>query len=149
MLQVDTLCHRIPGFIEKAARAGCNAVFIGLENINPESLMATKKRQNKIWEYRDMLLAWRRNKVMTYAGYILGFPTDTPESIARDIEIIKKELPIDILEFFYLTPLPGSEDHKKLYLRGVPMDPDMNKYDLEHACTAHPMMSKEAWTNGL
>ena len=145
ILQVDTLCHRIPGFIEKAARAGCNAVFIGLENINPESLMGTKKRQNKIWEYREMLLAWRSQKVMTYAGYILGFPTDTPESIARDIEIIKKELPIDLLEFFYLTPLPGSEDHKNLYMRGVPMDPDMNKYDLEHACTAHPLMSKEAW----
>ena len=154
MLQVDTLCHRIPGFIEKAARAGCNAVFIGLENINPESLMGTKKRQNKIWEYREMLLAWRRQKVMTYAGYILGFPTDTPVSIARDIEIIKKELPIDLLEFFYLTPLPGSEDHKTLYMNGVPMDPDMNNYDLEHACTGHPRMSKEmfmrayadAWT---
>ena len=145
ILQVDTLCHRIPGFIEKAARAGCNAVFIGLENINPESLMGTKKRQNKIWEYREMLLAWRREKVMTYAGYILGFPTDTPETIARDIEIIKKELPIDLLEFFYLTPLPGSEDHKTLALRGVPMDPDMNKYDLEHACTAHPRMSKDEW----
>jgi radical SAM superfamily enzyme YgiQ (UPF0313 family) len=145
MLQVDTLCHRIPGFIEKSARAGCTAVFIGLENINPESLMGTKKRQNKIWEYREMLQAWKRAKVMTYAGYILGFPTDTPESIARDIEIIKKELPIDILEFFYLTPLPGSEDHKNLYLRGVPMDPDMNNYDLEHACTGHPLMSKESW----
>jgi hypothetical protein len=145
MLQVDTLCHRIPGFIEKAARAGCNAVFIGLENINPESLMGTKKRQNKIWEYRDMLLAWRAQKVVTYAGYILGFPTDTPESIARDIDIIKQELPIDLLEFFYLTPLPGSEDHKKLLSGGVPMEPDMNKYDLEHACTAHPRMSKEAW----
>ncbi len=115
MLQVDTLCHRIPGFIEKAARAGCTAVFIGLENINPESLMGAKKRQNKIWEYREMFLAWRQAKVMTYAGYILGFPTDTPESIARDIEIIKKELPVDILEFFYLTPLPGSEDHKNLH----------------------------------
>ncbi len=146
LLQVDTLCHRIPGFIEKAARAGCTAVFIGLENINPESLMGTKKRQNKIWEYREMLLAWRRQKVLTYAGYILGFPTDTPETIARDIEIIKKELPVDILEFFFLTPLPGSEDHKNLAMRGVPMDPDMNKYDLEHACTAHPLMSKEAWT---
>ena len=66
-------------------------------------------------------------------------------SIARDIEIIKKELPVDILEFFYLTPLPGSEDHKNLHTRGVPMDPDMNKYDLEHACTAHPLMSKETW----
>jgi len=145
LLQVDTLCHRIPNFIPKAARAGCTAVFIGLENINPESLMGTKKRQNKIWEYRDMLQAWKKAKVMTYAGYILGFPTDTPESIARDIEIIKKELPIDILEFFFLTPLPGSEDHKKLLMRGVPMDPDMNKYDLEHACTAHPLMTQETW----
>jgi hypothetical protein len=145
ILQVDTLCHRIPGFIEKAARAGCTNVFIGLENINPESLMGSKKRQNKIWEYRDMLLAWRNNKVITTAGYILGFPTDTPESIARDIELIKRELPIDFLEFFCLTPLPGCEDHKVLYMRGVPMDPDMNKYDSEHACTDHPRMSREAW----
>ena len=145
ILQVDTLCHRIPGFIEKAARAGCNAVFIGLENINPESLMGTKKRQNKIWEYREMLLAWRKNKVMTWCGYILGFPTDTPATIARDIEIIKAELPIDILEFFFLTPLPGSEDHQKLDARGVAMDKDLNKYDLEHCVTAHARMSKEEW----
>ncbi len=145
LLQVDTLCHRIPGFIEKAARAGCTAVFIGLENINPESLMGAKKRQNKIWEYQEMFHAWRSQKVMTFAGYILGFPTDTPESIARDIEIIKKDLPVDILEFFYLTPLPGSEDHKTLLAKGVAVDPDMNKYDLEHACTAHPVMSKETW----
>ena len=92
-----------------------------------------------------MLLAWRQHNVITYAGYILGFPTDTPETIARDIEIIKKELPIDILEFLCLTPLPGSEDHKTLHAQGVPMDPDMNNYDLEHVCTAHPRMSKETW----
>jgi pyruvate-formate lyase-activating enzyme len=146
ILQVDTLCHRIAHFVEKSARAGCAFVFIGLENINPESLMGTKKRQNKIWEYREMLLAWRRHRVITYAGYILGFPTDTPESIARDIAIIKQELPVDILEFFCLTPLPGSEDHQKLHARGVAMDPDMNKYDLEHACTDHPRMSRAAWT---
>jgi hypothetical protein len=145
LLQVDTLCHKIPGFIEKAARAGCTAVFIGLENINPQSLAGAKKRQNKIWEYQEMFHAWRKAKVMTFAGYILGFPTDTPDSIAHDIEIIKKELPVDILEFFYLTPLPGSEDHKVLHLKGVPVDPDLNKYDLEHACTAHPIMSKETW----
>src|SRR5262249_53597766 len=49
------------------------------------------------------------------------------------------------LEFFCLTPLPGSEDHKNLFLKGVPMDPDMNRYDLEHVCTGHPIMSAEAW----
>ena len=38
MIQVDTLCHKIPRFIEKAKRAGVTRVFIGLENINPDNL---------------------------------------------------------------------------------------------------------------
>jgi hypothetical protein len=107
--------------------------------------MAAKKRQNKITEYRKMILAWKQARVITYAGYILGFPADTPESIREDIEIIKKELPLDILEFFCLTPLPGSEDHKTLWQKGVWMDPDMNKHDLEQVVTAHARMSKEEW----
>ena len=146
ILQVDTLCHKIPGFVEKAAKAGCNNVFIGLENINPAALTGVKKRQNRIWEYREMLLAWKHARVMTYAGYIVGFPNDTPESIIRDIETIQRELPIDLLEFMILTPLPGCEDHKNLYLKQVPMDPDMNKYDLEHVTTAHALMSAEQLT---
>ncbi|HEV7920763.1 MAG TPA: radical SAM protein [Thermoanaerobaculia bacterium] len=145
IIQVDTLCHKIPRFIEKCAKAGVRRVFIGLENINPDSLVGAKKRQNKITEYRKMLLAWKAVRVITYAGYILGFPNDTRESIRHDIEIIKRELPVDLLEFFFLTPLPGSEDHQKLVRAGVPVDPDLNKYDLNHVCTAHPRMSAEEW----
>ena len=145
IIQVDTLCHRIPNFIEKCAKAGVRRVFIGLENINPDSLVGAKKRQNKITEYRKMLLAWKRARVLTYAGYILGFPNDTQESIRRDIEIIKRELPVDLLEFFFLTPLPGSEDHQKLVRGGVTVDADLNKYDLNHVCTAHPKMSQAEW----
>jgi hypothetical protein len=145
IIQVDTLCHKIPNFIEKARRAGVNRVFIGLENINPANLIAAKKRQNKITEYRKMLLLWKRAGVITYAGYILGFAADTPESIREDIEIIKKELPIDILEFFILTPLPGSEDHKVLWEKKAWMDPDMNKFDGEHVVSDHPKMSRQAW----
>jgi hypothetical protein len=83
--------------------------------------------------------------VLTQAGYILGFPADTPESIARDIAIIQRELPIDIMEFFMLTPLPGSKDHQEMYLRGEPMDPDTNKYDAEHATAHHPRMTAAEW----
>ncbi len=145
LIQVDALCHKIPGFVEKAKRAGVSRAYIGLETINPDNLMAAKKRQNKITEYRKHLQAWRDQCILTYCGYILGFPNDTPERIAEDIEIIKRELPIDILEFFCLTPLPGSEDHQKLYKAGVWMDPDMNIYDLEHVCTGHETMSREAF----
>ncbi|MCX5577387.1 B12-binding domain-containing radical SAM protein [Kaistia terrae] len=145
MVQVDTLCHKIPNFIEKCKRAGVSRVFIGLENINPDNLMAAKKRQNKITEYRRMLLDWKHQGIITYAGYILGFPSDTPESIRRDIGIIQRELPLDILEFFFLTPLPGSEDHQTLHRKGVAMDSDLNKYDLEHAVTGHGLMSQQEW----
>jgi hypothetical protein len=145
-IQVDTLCHKIPGFIEKATKAGVRRVFIGLENINPDNLIAAKKRQNKITEYREMLQMWRNHGAITYAGYILGFPADTKASILRDIEIIKRELPIDILEFFFLTPLPGSEDHKVLSAKDVWMDPDMNKYDLNHRVSHHSGgMSDKDW----
>src|SRR5262245_52494321 len=145
MIQVDTLCHRIPNFVEKAKKAGVTRVFIGLENINPDNLAAAKKRQNKITEYRKMLLAWRAQGIMTFAGYILGFPADTAETIRRDIAIIQKELPLDALEFFCLTPLPGSEDHQVLWNNGIAMDADLNRYDVEHVCTAHPKMTKTEW----
>jgi radical SAM superfamily enzyme YgiQ (UPF0313 family) len=147
MIQVDTLCHKIPNFIEKSRRAGVTRVFIGLENINPANLIAAKKRQNKITEYRKMLLDFKEAGIMTFAGYILGFPQDTPESIRHDLEIIKRELPLDALEFFVLTPLPGSEDHKVLAEKGVAMDADMNKYELEHVVTGHAKMSREEWQN--
>jgi Radical SAM superfamily len=144
-IQVDTLCHRIPNFIEKAAQAGVRRVFIGLENINPDNLLAAKKRQNKITEYRAMLQKWREHGAITCAGYIIGFPGDTRASILRDIEIIKRELPLDVLELFMLTPLPGSEDHKVLWQQGAWMDPDLNKYDLNNRVTHHPVMSDEDW----
>ena len=141
--QVDMMCHKIRGFIEKAQRAGVNRVFLGLENINPDALQQASKGQNRITEYREMLQAWHRVGVLTFAGYILGFPNDTPASIERDIGIIQRELPIDILEFFILTPLPGSADHKKLFLAGVEMDTDLNKYDVAHVATRHPRMTDE------
>ena len=148
-IQVDTLCHKIPNFIEKASQAGVRRVFIGLENINPDNLIAAKKRQNKITEYREMLQKWRTHGAITCAGYIIGFPGDTKASVLRDIEIIKRELPLDILELFYLTPLPGSEDHKVLWEKGVWMDADINKYDLNHRVTHHAKMSDAEWEDSL
>lgn len=145
MIQVDTLCHKIKNFVEKSKRAGVTRVFIGLENVNPDNLTVAKKRQNKITEYRKMLLAWKAQGIITIAGYILGFPADTPETIRRDIAIIQQELPLDIIEFFCLTPLPGSEDHQVLWKKGIEMDADLNFYDVEHICTDHPRMTRQEW----
>jgi radical SAM superfamily enzyme YgiQ (UPF0313 family) len=145
VIQVDTMCHRLPHFIEKAGRAGVARVFIGLESINPDALLGARKKQNKVAEYRKMLLEWKKAGVTVFAGYIIGFPSDTPESVMRDIQTIQRELPIDLLEPHCLTPLPGSEDHQKLHKAGAYLDPDLNKYDLEHVTAAHSTMTPEQW----
>jgi hypothetical protein len=146
MLQVDTMCHRLPGFIEKAGRAGVRRVFIGLESINPASLASAHKKQNKIAEYRKMLLAWKKAGAIVFAGYIIGFPGEDPETVLHDIRIIQRELAIDLLEPHCLTALPGSEDHQKLHRAGAFLDPDLNKYDLEHVTTQHSTMTTAEWT---
>jgi radical SAM superfamily enzyme YgiQ (UPF0313 family) len=143
MIQTDVLAHKIPRFIEKLTHAGCRRVFIGLETVNPDNLEASGKRQNQVKEYRRMLQKWRDHGAVTYAGYIIGFPGDTYESIMRDIEFLKREIPLDIAEFFMWTPLPGSKDHQKYYREGVPMARDMNLYDTCHPCMEHPKMTSE------
>ncbi|MGJ3647148.1 B12-binding domain-containing radical SAM protein [Sphingomonas sp. GlSt437] len=145
VIQVDVLAHRVPRFMEKVVAAGADQVFIGLENINADNLEAANKRQNRVEDYRAMFLAWKQYPVVITCGYIIGFPNDTYDAIMRDIEILKNELAIDTLYMNYLTPLPGSEDHRKLYEAGVWMDPDLNKYDLNHRVTHHPRMADDEW----
>ena len=48
MMQVDTAATRIPRFVEKAARAGCVQVFIGMESLREDNLKAAAKRQNRV-----------------------------------------------------------------------------------------------------
>jgi hypothetical protein len=136
-LQVGPLCHRMPGFIEKAAASGCETVSIALDRIGSDS------GAEKIRDARRMLQAWRARKVTTSAAYGLGFPTDTPDSIARDIETIKRELPVDMVAFFCVTHLPGSPSPPA---KAAAMEPDLNRYDLEHVSAPHPLMSAEVWS---
>jgi len=144
-IQVDALAHKIPNFVDKMCKAGVDQIFIGLENINPDNLESVKKRQNRIEDYRATMLAWKKHSVIIVCGYIVGFPFDTRESVRHDIDTLKRELAIDMIFLNFLTPLPGSEDHARLTREGVWMDPDMNRYDINHRVTHHGKMSDAEW----
>jgi radical SAM superfamily enzyme YgiQ (UPF0313 family) len=141
IIQVDTQSDRDPDFIPLAARAGCVQVFVGMESINPESLKSVAKKQNAVDRYRRFFQAWKRHGIVTMVGYIIGFHNETPETIRRDVETIKRDLAIDLLYVFILTPLPGSDDHSRMFKAGVPLDPDLGRYTTFHLATPHPHMS--------
>jgi radical SAM superfamily enzyme YgiQ (UPF0313 family) len=148
-MQVDTAAYRIRGFVERAARAGCQQVFIGMESIDAVNLAAASKRQNTPARYGEMIERWRGQGIVTQVGYIIGFPNDTKDSVARDVEAIETEVRPDLVNFFMLTPLPGTEDHRELVRRGVALDPDLNRYDTCHAVAPHPRMSAEEWSEAF
>ena len=146
MMQVDIAAWRIPRFAEKAARAGCVQVFIGLESVREDNLAAAGKRQNRVDTYRAAIACWHRLGVVCHVGYIIGFPHDTYARVMEDIRALRDDLQVDQASFFMLTPLPGSQDHVAAVAEQVPLDPDYNNYDSFHATRPHPRMSARQWT---
>ncbi|MBE7558333.1 radical SAM protein [bacterium] len=145
MIQVDVLAYKLPRFMEKAQRAGCTQVFIGMETINPANLPAAGKRQNRVEDYKHMIESWHAHGIACHVGYIIGFPFDTVESVREDVRKLREEIKVDQASFFMLTPLPGSQDHTEMVARGEWMDPDYNRFDSFHPTTIHGRMSAEEW----
>ncbi len=145
MMQVDVLSWKIPGFLDKAQRAGCQTAFIGMESLNQENLAAAGKRQNRAGEYRDLMEAYRSRGISTHVGYIIGFPADTAESVRQNLADLMEQVQPDHASFFMLTPLPGSVDHLRMVQRGEWLHPDFNLYDSHHETTRHPRMTGGEW----
>lgn len=145
MMQVDTMAYRISGFVEKAARAGCYLVFVGMETVNEKNLEAVGKRQNHVSEYSKMVDLWHQHGVQVHVGYIIGLPDDTRASVRRDMEVLHNQVKVDFASMFMLVPLPGSKDHWQMIQDGVPMDADYNNFDGLHETFRHPRMAPGDW----
>ena len=145
MMQVDVLSWKIKNFVEKASRAGCQNVFIGMESLDTTSLKAAGKNQNHVDEYSMLIESYRGSEISTHVGYIIGFPNETAESVRRNLTCLMQEVRPDQASFFMLMPLPGSMDHVHMVQRGEWMHPDFNRYDSHHEVTVHPNLKDGAW----
>ena len=128
LIQVETLCHKIPNFVAKAKRAGVTRISSASKISIPTTCLPPRSGRTRSPNTATCCSPGRRSA----SGPMPATSSDfrmTHRDGRRDIEIIKKEMPLDVLEFFFLTPLPGSEDHKVLAAKGAPLDPDLNKYD--------------------
>ncbi len=144
MMQSDLAARKIPpgDFFTTAARAGCNQVFFGVESVNRDNLRSQGKFQNQVAEYRDLASHLHSLGIACHAGYILGLPFDTPESVTRDVAELQR-IGFDSASFYILSPLPGSRDHQRWWQERRWMDPDFNTYDSAHVAVAPERMSRD------
>ena len=147
-------------FTELAARAGCYQAFVGIESLNPDNLNFATKYQNtddrkhhmKIDEararvlekYRRVVDNWHRVGISVHAGYMLGFPFDGPDCGRVAAQTLKR-LGFDIVSFFIMTPLPGTEDQVRYVKEGQIADWDFNNLDSQHVTLKHDKLDHSAW----
>jgi hypothetical protein len=143
MMQSDLAARKIPpgDFFIRAAQAGCNQVFFGVESVNRDNLRSQEKFQNQVSEYKGLVEHLHSLGITCHAGYILGLPFDTPSSIAEDLAELQR-IGFDSASFYILTPLPGSKDHQRWWRERRWMDKDFNTYDSAHVAVAPDRMTK-------
>ena len=159
--ETETAKHRRSRrFVELAAKAGCYQAFVGIESLNPDNLnFATKyqntdDRQHKLTledsqrrvfkKYGRVVDNWHKHGVSVHAGYMLGFPFDGPDCGRIAAKTLKK-IGFDIVSFFIMTPLPGTEDQVRYAKEGAIMDWDFNNLDSQHVTLKHPRLDRDTW----
>lgn len=158
--ETETAKHRRSRrFTELCAQAGCYMAFVGIESLNPDNLAYATKYQNTddrqqklkleearvrvINKYRRVVENWHRVGVSVHAGYMLGFPFDGPDCGRVAAQTLRK-IDFDIVSFFIMTPLPGTEDQMRFADQGKIIDWDFNNLDSQHVTLKHDRLDANA-----
>jgi len=168
ILDVEATCYagddtergaRTRDFLRRCRAAGLAHVYIGLESTDDAVLREMRKgvnrdrtdvharggadqggaRQRLIARYRTAVAAWHSIGASVECGYIIGYEGHARgigKEAARDLLAIGA----DVATFFFLAPLPGSEDYARALRENRLTVPDFNAY-FEGPMIAHPTLS--------
>lgn len=93
--------------ILKMKSSGCWGLSIGIESGNDNIQKLIKKNLTKQTIFDAMKLC-KKHKIVTLLHFMIGFPWDSEETIRETIKLANK-LKGNIMEFYIVTPLPGTE----------------------------------------
>lgn len=96
-----------PEILSMMKKAGCWQIAYGIESGDPDILEFSKKRIN-IDQIRQALKWTHEAGILTKGFFILGFPKETDETLARTITFAKSVY-LDDISVSQMTPFPGSE----------------------------------------
>ena len=121
-------------------RAGLNTITFGVESMDPATLKRVGRRPIPPEHQREIISYCRDLGISTEGFYVIGFLTDTPESIRATIEY-STELNSTAALFKILTPFPGTPLFK--HMKSLITETDWEKFDGYTPTFKHPNMTNE------
>ena len=79
-----------PELMDMMVQAGFDAVFIGIESPDEDSLQECRKQQNKDRDMSEDVRIIQRAGLQVMGGFIVGFDNDPPSIFQRQIDFIQK-----------------------------------------------------------
>ena len=117
-----------PDLLRALAEAGCVAVLIGFESLDPNNLRLMKKKWNSKHPYSEAITRFHDHGLMVYGSFIFGYDHDGPDVFARTLEFAL-ESKLFLVNFSALTPTPATalyarmEKEKRLLFSRWWLDP--------------------------
>ena len=116
--------------LDLAAAAGCSALFVGFESINPKSLEDMNKVMNLrfgVDSYPRLVRNAQKRKIAVVGEMIVGSDSDNADVLRQTREFLDK-IDFDILRLQILQPIPGTKlfdqlaEQDRLHLKNFPED---------------------------
>jgi radical SAM superfamily enzyme YgiQ (UPF0313 family) len=112
------------------AQAGCNAVCVGFESINPKTLRAYDKKQS-VEEIISAIRSFHKRKINIHGMFVLGGDDDNAKTVWDTLRFAIKQK-IDTIQMMILTPFPGTKVHETLEAQKRIFTKDWSLYDGQH-----------------
>ena len=136
-----------PELLRLARASGCQGLFIGIENVNPENLAAVDKEFNDPADYQCRLDRIRKAGIGIIAGMIVGMDEDDPRVFERTLKFLDRS-GIDGLQLNILTPLPGTPLYTEFDRQGRVLRKDWDLYDYRHVVFKPAKMTMDQLQGG-
>jgi len=130
------------------AQAGCKAVCVGFESVNPKTLAAYRKRQT-VEEIMNAIRSFHKRKIKIHGMFVLGGENDDKNTVWDTVKFAIKHK-IDTIQMAILTPFPGTRVYETLEAQKRIFTRDWNLYDGQHVVFNPNLISaRELQTSAL
>lgn len=108
---------KLAHLVEKMRLAGFQSVFLGIENPDPDALRRMNKKQNIKVDVPESIRTIQASGIEVFAGFILGGDEDTPSTVDRIVEFVKRTRILTAMTGM-LTPIPFTPLYERLKREG-------------------------------
>lgn len=110
--------------------------LFGIESFHQEILKQMHKNE-KVQAAFELAACLNRAGLYAQGYYIIGLPSETPESIAEDLRTLAS-LELDVTQITIVTPHPQTEMWRDLESNYGIFEKDWSKFDTKHLVLNHP-----------